>query len=172
MDNVNFQAAQKKLQDSIIKEGVETGNITMIKIPLGSYTPGTLNMKGNGTLLRTINFKLFLFCSDLSLASEIVDAINQCRPSSLNPDVEKPSQFESSSNSITTTPFMDSPRSRNPSPSSLDLEREEEKEKRAAEEQKEAEGKARKLAKEKAGTVASKQAQREEEENARKRAAD
>ncbi|KAF8829740.1 hypothetical protein HHX47_DHR2000080 [Lentinula edodes] len=63
---------------------------------------------------------------------------------------------------------MDSPRSRNHSPSSLNLKREEEKEKRAAEEQKEAEGRARKLAQEKARTVAAKQAQREKEEKARK----
>ncbi|KAJ4493526.1 hypothetical protein C8J55DRAFT_499001 [Lentinula edodes] len=90
-------------------------------------TPGTLNMKNN----------------------EIVNAINQY--------VERPSQSDSSSNSI-TTPSMDSPRSRDPSPSSLDLKREEEKEKRAVEEQKDAEEKARNLAEEKARTVAAKQA--------------
>ncbi|KAJ3900194.1 hypothetical protein F5879DRAFT_973732 [Lentinula edodes] len=180
MDNVNFQAAQKKLQDSIIKEGVETGNITMIKVvgssggivsfKINKHTPMSRVLdayaKETGQERHTIRFRwagVWISNTDtpgtLNMKdNDIINAINQY--------VEKPSQCESSPNS-TTTPSMDSPRSRNHSPSSLNLKREEEKEKRAAEEQKEAEGRARKLAEEKARTVTN-QAQREKEEKARK----
>ncbi|KAJ3932131.1 MAG: hypothetical protein NXY57DRAFT_1074989 [Lentinula lateritia] len=179
----------KRLQDSIIKESVETGNITMIQVVGSSGELVSINMNEHTLMCRaldayaneigqerhTIRFHwagVWISNTDtpgtLNMKdNEIMNAINQCRHSSLNPDVKKPSQSESSSNSTTTTPFMDSPRSRNHSPSSLEFEREEEKEKRAAEE-KEAEKRARKLAEEKSRTVAAKQAQREKEENFRK----
>ncbi|KAH7879231.1 uncharacterized protein C8R40DRAFT_1234515 [Lentinula edodes] len=158
MDNVNFQAAQKKLQDSIIKEGVETGNITMIKVVGSSGGIVSFKINKHTPMSRVLD----------AYAKETGQERHTIRPTFFpQSDVEKPSQCESSPNS-TTTPSMDSPRSRNHSPSSLNLKREEEKEKRAAEEQKEAEGRARKLAQEKARTVAAKQAQREKEEKARK----
>ncbi|KAJ3873635.1 hypothetical protein F5051DRAFT_117365 [Lentinula edodes] len=124
MDNINSQAAQKKPTDFSIKESVATRNITMIKVvgssgeivsfKINKHTPMGRALdeyaKKTGQERHTIRFRwagVWISNTDtpgtLNMKdNEIVNAINQY--------VERPSQSDSSSNSI-TTPSMDSPRS-------------------------------------------------------------
>ncbi|KAJ3873637.1 hypothetical protein F5051DRAFT_455835 [Lentinula edodes] len=203
MDKIN-------LQGHSVKKSENTGNTTMIKVVGSSGKTVSFEMSKD-TLMRsaldayakkvgkerhTIRFRwagVWISNSDtpgtLNMEdNEIVNAINRY--------VKKPSQSVSSSN-YTTTPSMDSSRSRDPSLSLSDLEREEEKEKQVAEEQKKAfearmnnlkkkkeraeekdklrkeaeeKVKARKLAEEKARKRAEEKVRKQAEEKARKEA--